>query len=72
MVATVVHEKSHLMIGDVSAGQETVLSKEKADAITQPPLPPDETTWTLGARRGEIYGRATPFLRHPGGGAFSS
>jgi hypothetical protein len=41
MGTTQAHEKPHLLIGDMPAAKELVLSKEKPIPY-QPPLPPNE------------------------------
>jgi hypothetical protein len=38
MLATVAHEKSHLVIGDMSAGQRNGPLQREVRSITQPPL----------------------------------
>src|SRR5208337_5071331 len=55
MLATVAHEKSHLVIGDMSAGQRNGPLQREGRSITQPPLPPEQSP----------FGRAPPpgFLR---------
>src|SRR5665213_2153592 len=71
MSATQVHEKPHLTIGDMSAGQRIGPLERENRPLTQPPLPPDGP---FGARR-RCWGnssRATPSLRHPSSGTFSS
>jgi hypothetical protein len=43
MLATVAHEKSHLVIGDMSAGQRNGPLQREGRSITQPPLPPEQS-----------------------------
>jgi hypothetical protein len=50
MLATVAHEKSHLVIGDMSAGQRNGPLQREDRSITQSPLPPEESP----------FGRASP------------
>ena len=52
MLATVAHEKSHLVIGDMSAGQRNGPLQREGRSITQPPLPPEQRLFRTRAAAG--------------------
>ena len=67
--------RPHLTISDVSAKvlqKVGPLDREGRRCLIQPPLPPDEVTCSVSALPRGFLRSATPFLRNPRGGTFSS
>jgi len=63
MLATVAHEKSHLVIGDMSAGQRNGPLQREGRSITQPPLPPEQRLFRTRAAAGiPQVGLSPPFV----------
>jgi hypothetical protein len=63
MVATEVHVKPHLTIGDMSAGQRIGPLERENRSFTQPPIPPDVALWAHAAAAGVTQvGLRPPFV----------